>query len=219
MHNGNSGRRPRSKRGGKREFGDSQNFGPEFGAPSFFPSDTGRDAYAPPSMESGNRGLYGNRGPGGSGGDRNDGHRASAHGDNDRGGANRGGGGEGSGGGGFRDGPNGDGGSGGRRSYPPVERGPRQSGIVKFFKQDKGFGFITPDEGSTDVFVHISAVERSGLTTLDSGQTISFETEPDRRGKGPKAVELRLEDGSGAPAEEPQSQPEVAKNLDSVGQD
>ncbi|SDR34525.1 cold shock protein (beta-ribbon, CspA family) [Pseudovibrio sp. Tun.PSC04-5.I4] len=208
MHNGNSGRRPRSKRGGKREFGDSQDFGPEFGAPSYFPSDTGRDAYAPPPVESGNRGLFGNRGPGANGGDRNDGYRANGHGDNNRSG------GEG-GGGGFRDGPDGGGGSGGRRSYPPVERGPRQSGIVKFFKQDKGFGFITPDEGSTDVFVHISAVERSGLTTLDSGQSISFETEPDRRGKGPKAVELRLEDGAAATAEEPQSQPEMAD----VGQD
>ncbi|MBO6894203.1 MAG: cold-shock protein [Roseibium sp.] len=82
---------------------------------------------------------------------------------------------------------------------PPVERGPRQSGTVKFFKTDKGFGFITPDEGEADVFVHISAVERSGLATLDSGQRISFETEPDRRGKGPKAVDLRvLEEGESA---------------------
>ncbi|MBO6757460.1 MAG: cold-shock protein [Roseibium sp.] len=72
-----------------------------------------------------------------------------------------------------------------------MERGPRQSGTVKFFKSDKGFGFITPDEGEADVFVHISAVERSGMATLDSGQRISFETEPDRRGKGPKAVNLQ----------------------------
>lgn len=212
MHNGNSGRRPRSKRGGKREFGDSQNFGPEFGAPSYFPTDSGREAYAPPSMENEQRGPYGNRGSGGYGGDRNGGYRASGHGDSDRGGyGNRGGG----GGGGFRDGPNG---GGGRRSYPPVERGPRQTGTVKFFKQDKGFGFITPDEGENDVFVHISAVERSGLTTLDSGQRISFETEPDRRGKGPKAVELRLEDAPAA-SEEPQSQPEMTEDLDSMGQD
>ena len=79
-----------------------------------------------------------------------------------------------------------------------AERGPRQSGTVKFFKGDKGFGFITPDSGETDVFVHISAVERSGLTGLDSGQRISFETEPDRRGKGPKAVELQVEEGEQA---------------------
>lgn len=73
------------------------------------------------------------------------------------------------------------------------ERGARQSGIVKFFKADKGFGFITPDQGQKDVFVHISAVERSGLPGLDSGQRVSFETEPDRRGKGPKAVNLVIE--------------------------
>ncbi|MBB4301147.1 cold shock CspA family protein [Rhodobium orientis] len=76
----------------------------------------------------------------------------------------------------------------------PAERGPRQFGTVKFFKADKGFGFIKPDMGEVDIFVHISAVERSGLGTIDSGQRISFETEPDRRGRGPKAVGLRLED-------------------------
>ncbi len=75
-----------------------------------------------------------------------------------------------------------------------AERGPRQGGTVKFFKADKGYGFITPDSGQSDVFVHISAVERSGLNGLDSGQKISFETEPDRRGRGPKAVNLQLED-------------------------
>ncbi|MBN9673593.1 cold-shock protein [Labrenzia aggregata] len=85
---------------------------------------------------------------------------------------------------------------------PPVERGPRQSGTVKFFKSDKGFGFITPDEGDADVFVHISAVERSGLTTIDSGMRISFETEPDRRGKGPKAVNLQVIEEDGEPAAE-----------------
>ncbi|WP_049792555.1 cold-shock protein [Polymorphum gilvum] len=66
---------------------------------------------------------------------------------------------------------------------------------MKFFKSDKGFGFITPDNGEADVFVHISAVERSGFTTLDSGQRVSFETEPDRRGKGPKAVNLQALEG------------------------
>ena len=75
---------------------------------------------------------------------------------------------------------------------------------MKFFKSDKGFGFITPDDGETDVFVHISAVERSGLASLDSGQRISFETEPDRRGKGPKAVNLQMleEDGSSGGSDE-----------------
>ena len=61
---------------------------------------------------------------------------------------------------------------------------------MKFFNQTRGFGFITPDDGSKDVFVHISAVERSGLTTLTEGQKVSFEVQPDAR--GPKAVDLQL---------------------------
>jgi CspA family cold shock protein len=67
----------------------------------------------------------------------------------------------------------------------------RQTGTVKFFNQTKGFGFITPDQGGKDVFVHITAVERSGLGPLDEGMRVSFETEPDKRGKGPKAVNLQ----------------------------
>lgn len=66
-----------------------------------------------------------------------------------------------------------------------------QTGIVKFFNSTKGFGFITPDDGAKDVFVHISAIERSGMTTLVDGQKVSFDIEPDRMGKGPKAVNLR----------------------------
>jgi CspA family cold shock protein len=69
----------------------------------------------------------------------------------------------------------------------------RQLGTVKFFNAQKGYGFITPDGGGKDVFVHVTAVERSGLGPLNDGMRISFETEPDKRGKGPKAVELRLE--------------------------
>jgi cold shock protein len=67
----------------------------------------------------------------------------------------------------------------------------RQTGTVKFFNAQKGFGFITPDEGGKDVFVHVTAVERSGIHSLDEGMRISFETEPDKRGKGPKAVNLQ----------------------------
>src|SRR4029450_5789113 len=68
----------------------------------------------------------------------------------------------------------------------------RQNGTVKFFNQSKGFGFITPDQGGKDVFVHITAVERSGIGPLDEGMRVSFETEPDKRGKGPKAVNLQM---------------------------
>jgi CspA family cold shock protein len=66
------------------------------------------------------------------------------------------------------------------------------TGTVKFFNTTKGFGFITPDGGGKDVFVHISAVERSGLSSLSENQRVSFDTEPDPRGKGPKAVNLSL---------------------------
>ncbi|MGD9670354.1 MAG: cold-shock protein [Hyphomicrobiaceae bacterium] len=69
----------------------------------------------------------------------------------------------------------------------------RQTGIVKFFNTQKGYGFITPDDGGKDVFVHVTAVERSGIGSLNEGMRISFETEPDKRGKGPKAVELKIE--------------------------
>lgn len=68
----------------------------------------------------------------------------------------------------------------------------RQTGTVKFFNTTKGFGFITPDEGAKDVFVHVSALQDSGLPGLEDGQRVTFETEPDRHGKGPKAVNLTL---------------------------
>lgn len=54
-------------------------------------------------------------------------------------------------------------------------------GTVKFFNTTKGFGFISPDAGGADVFVHISAVERAGMTNLVEGQKINFEIEQDRR--------------------------------------
>ncbi len=66
----------------------------------------------------------------------------------------------------------------------------RQVGTVKFFNASKGYGFVTPDEGGKDIFVHVTAVEQSGMPTLNDGMRISFEVEPDKRGKGPKAVSL-----------------------------
>ena len=57
------------------------------------------------------------------------------------------------------------------------------TGTVKFFNADKGYGFIAPDGGGNDAFVHISAVERAGMRTLDRDQRISYELETDRRGK------------------------------------
>jgi len=55
------------------------------------------------------------------------------------------------------------------------------TGTVKWFNTQKGFGFIQPDNGGPDVFVHISAVERAGMSTLNEGQKISYEVLPDRR--------------------------------------
>jgi len=65
-----------------------------------------------------------------------------------------------------------------------------QGGVVKFFNSERGYGFIKPDDGGRDVFVHITAVERAGMTTLNEGQHINFDVEPDKKGKGPKAVNL-----------------------------
>jgi len=56
-------------------------------------------------------------------------------------------------------------------------------GTVKFFNADKGYGFIQPDGGGNDAFVHISAVEAAGMRTLDKEQRVSYELEQDRRGK------------------------------------
>ena len=66
------------------------------------------------------------------------------------------------------------------------------NGVVKFFNHSRGFGFITPDDGGKDVFVHITALEKSGLPALDEGAKVTFETEPDSRGKGPQAVNIQL---------------------------
>ncbi len=65
-----------------------------------------------------------------------------------------------------------------------------QNGTVKFFNFDKGYGFIKPDSGGPDVFVHVSALQSSGLEALNEGQRIAFDIEPDKKGKGPKAVNL-----------------------------
>ena len=56
-------------------------------------------------------------------------------------------------------------------------------GTVKFFNTTKGFGFIQPDDGGKDAFVHISAVERAGLTTLNEGQKVSYDLEQGRDGR------------------------------------
>lgn len=65
------------------------------------------------------------------------------------------------------------------------------TGTVKWFNSTKGFGFIKPDAGGDDVFVHISAVEKANIATLSDGQALSYETEVGRNGKT-SAVALKL---------------------------
>ena len=67
------------------------------------------------------------------------------------------------------------------------------TGTVKWFNGQKGFGFIQPDDGGNDVFVHISAVERAGLTSLNEGQKVSFELQKDPRSGTTAAGDLRAE--------------------------
>ena len=78
----------------------------------------------------------------------------------------------------------GDAGGGGDRSGPQRQlTGEKASGTVKFFNAMKGFGFISRDDGQPDAFVHISAVERAGMPTINEGDRLEFEIEVDRRGK------------------------------------
>jgi cold shock protein len=65
------------------------------------------------------------------------------------------------------------------------------SGVVKWFNGQKGFGFIQPDDGGNDVFVHISAVERAGLRSLNEGQKVSYELERDQKSGKMSAGQLQ----------------------------
>ena len=130
--------------------------------------------------------------PGGFGGDRgglSGGDRGGGYGGGGGFGGGRGGG--GFSGGGDRGGGFGGGGGGG------AARGAGQvmgsgSGKVKWFNATKGFGFILPDEGGPDIFVHVSAVERAGLNSLDEGMTVSYDLEQDRRTGKTSAGNLRV---------------------------
>ena len=66
------------------------------------------------------------------------------------------------------------------------------TGTVKFFNSAKGYGFIAPDEGGGDVFVHISELERSGIHSLNDGDKVSFETKMDPKKGKPNAANLKL---------------------------
>lgn len=68
----------------------------------------------------------------------------------------------------------------------------RNNGTVKFFNTTKGYGFITPDDESKDVFVHITAVQAAGIPDLADGAKLSYELQDDKRGRGQQATELQL---------------------------
>ncbi len=67
----------------------------------------------------------------------------------------------------------------------------RLSGTLKFYNASKGFGFIAPDDGSKDVFVHASALEKSGIDALNEGDKLTFVLEDDRKGRGKQAGEIQ----------------------------
>lgn len=73
----------------------------------------------------------------------------------------------------------------------PEKEQTMQIGVVKWFNATKGFGFIQPEAGGADVFVHISAVERAGMASLTEGQKIGFELESDRRSGKMSAGQLQ----------------------------
>lgn len=73
-------------------------------------------------------------------------------------------------------------------------------GTVKFFNESKGYGFIQPEDGGTDAFVHITAVERAGMQTLRQDQRVSYDMEEDRRGKM-SAVNLKPADAAAPEAQ------------------
>jgi CspA family cold shock protein len=75
-------------------------------------------------------------------------------------------------------------------AHPKERLRMRISGTVKFFNTAKGFGFITPEDGSKDVFVHATAVERAGLRSLNEGDKVTFTLEDDRKGRGKQAAQL-----------------------------
>ena len=86
------------------------------------------------------------------------------------------------------------------------------NGTVKFFNENKGYGFIAPDGGGNDAFVHISAVERSGMRTLRQDQRVSYDLEEDRRGKmaavNLKAIAEGAQDEGAGSGDEPADQAE-----------
>ncbi len=69
----------------------------------------------------------------------------------------------------------------------------RRTGTVKFFNKEKGFGFLAPEDGGPDVFVHVSTVQRAGIPYLEDDMRLSFEVVADPKGRGQQAMSLQIE--------------------------
>lgn len=80
------------------------------------------------------------------------------------------------------------------------------TGTVKFFNENKGYGFIAPDGGGTDAFVHISAVEQSGMRSLRENQRVTYDLQEDRRGKMAAVNIKAADDAPAGDANEPQGE-------------
>lgn len=134
----------------------------------------------------GDRGYGGGGGDRGYGGDRGGGGGGYGGGDRGYGGGGDRGYGGGGGGGGFGRGPSqyggAGGGAGGGRPYDPSEEGAEMGGTVKWYDPAKGFGFVVPDEGGQDLFVHRSALARAGLHELHDGQRVTIKVVTGRKG-------------------------------------
>lgn len=66
------------------------------------------------------------------------------------------------------------------------------NGTIKFFNHSRGFGFVAPDDGTKDVFIHATALEAAGISSVDEGDKITFDVEDDSRGRGKQATNVQL---------------------------
>jgi cold shock protein len=94
-----------------------------------------------------------------------------------------------------------------------------QTGTVKWFNSQKGFGFIQPDNGGPDVFVHISAVEKSGMGNLNEGQKLSFDVQNDPKNRKVSATNLQKAGAAAAKTQEPVAEQDDAEETSDQSDD